>query len=91
MSSTGSRSIGAYLAAQGCTVLGGDVSASMVREARDRHPDIRSVSVDLSLFGSDEILGLLTDAGFTDCVATEREPGPAEHHTPRLYVRATRL
>jgi SAM-dependent methyltransferase len=155
----GPGQIGAYLAASGCDVLGVDVSAGMLREARKRHPDMRfelgdmralpladaslvavvcfyalihlprgevldalaeiarvlvpggilvlavhggegelhvdnwfnrSVSVDLSLFGTAELIGLLQKAGFTACEATEREPYPDEHQTPRLYVRANR-
>lgn len=48
------------------------------------------VTVDLTLFSSDELIGPLNDAGFTDCRATQREPYPSEHQTTRLYIQATR-
>lgn len=48
------------------------------------------VSVDATLFGADELLGLLHTSGFPACRAAERPPYPTEHQTPRLYLHATR-
>jgi SAM-dependent methyltransferase len=48
------------------------------------------VTVDLTLFGANELTGPLHDAGFADVQATQREPYPSEHQTTRLYIQATR-
>jgi SAM-dependent methyltransferase len=50
----------------------------------------RQVAFDGTLFAAAELRGLTEDAGFVDCTVTERPPYPAEHPTPRLYLRATR-
>ena len=44
------------------------------------------VSVEATLFGLDELAGLVAAAGFEVTEAVARDPYPFEHQTPRLYV-----
>lgn len=50
----------------------------------------RAVAVDATLFGGDELAGLMEQAGFTSCRASVREPYPTEPPSRRLYIQATR-
>jgi SAM-dependent methyltransferase len=57
------------------------------------HADVmldHPVSLDATLFGLDELTGLVEAAGFSVVEAHERAPYEAELPTPRLYVWATR-
>jgi ubiquinone/menaquinone biosynthesis C-methylase UbiE len=49
-----------------------------------------AVAVDATLFHSDELAGLVEEAGFTECRASVREPYPTEPQRRRLYIQATR-
>jgi hypothetical protein len=48
------------------------------------------VSLDATLFGLDELTGLVISAGFALVEAHERAPYGEELATPRLYVWASR-
>ncbi|HVA09256.1 MAG TPA: class I SAM-dependent methyltransferase [Acidimicrobiales bacterium] len=50
----------------------------------------RPANLDATLFGLDELTGLVEDAGFAIEEARQREPYEHEHPTPRLYVWARR-
>ena len=50
--------------------------------------DDKPISIDVTLFGSDEMSGYLESAGFEDVAIVEREPYEFEYPTPRVYASA---
>ena len=48
----------------------------------------KPISIDVTLFGSDEMSGYLESAGFEDVAIVEREPYEFEYPTPRVYASA---
>ena len=48
----------------------------------------KPISIDVTLFGSDEMSGFLESAGFEDVNIVEREPYEFEYPTRRVYASA---